>query len=373
MRAFKKEIIAMILAGGQGSRLKELTYDTAKPAVPFGGKFRIIDFTLSNCSNSEIDTVGILTQYEPYVLNTHIGIGSPWDLDRQHGGVKILPPYFNRDGGRWYKGTANAIYENISFINRYDPEYVLILSGDHIYNMDYSKMLDFHKRKKAELTIAVKDVLLEEASRFGILSADSNKKIFDFSEKPTEPKSTLASMGIYIFNWKLLRDILLEDEKNTNSNNDFGKNIIPKLVEENADVFAYQFDGYWRDVGTVESLWEANMDLINTGEKIDLYNPLWKVYSTYPMSPPQYISESATVESSMINDGCIIEGTVKRSIISTNVKIGKNSSVIESVVMPDAVIEDGVNLFRTIVMSDSIISTSRKKSSENSEIIIVSK
>lgn len=371
MRKFKKEIMAMILAGGQGSRLNELTHNIAKPAVPFGGKYRIIDFALSNCANSEIDTVGILTQYEPYVLNSHIGIGSPWDLDRQHGGVRVLPPYYNRSGGRWYKGTANAIFENISFIDRYEPEYVLLLSGDHIYNMDYAKMLAFHKKKKAEVTIAVKSVTMEEATRFGILSSDESDRIYDFEEKPQNPKSTMASMGIYIFNWPLLREALIEDENNPESKNDFGKNIIPKLVEENADVFSYEYSGYWRDVGTVESLWEANMDLLNRESDLDLFNPKWKIYSANTISPPQYIAPEANVERSIVNDGCIIKGNVKNSIISTKVKIGANSVIESSVIMPDAVIEEGVHLYKTIVMSGVTVKDNTVVKGNEKEVILV--
>lgn len=371
MRKFKKEIMAMILAGGQGSRLKEITHKIAKPAVPFGGKYRIIDFALSNCANSEIDTVGILTQYEPYVLNSHIGIGSPWDLDRQHGGVRVLPPYYNRSGGRWYKGTANAIFENISFIDRYEPEYVLLLSGDHIYNMDYAKMLAFHKKKKAEVTIAVKSVTMEEATRFGILSSDESDRIYDFEEKPQNPKSTMASMGIYIFNWPLLREALIEDENTPESKNDFGKNIIPKLVEDNADVFSYEYSGYWRDVGTVESLWEANMDLLNRESDLDLFNPKWKIYSANTISPPQYIAPEANVERSIVNDGCIIKGNVKNSIISTKVKIGANSVIESSVIMPDAVIEEGVHLYKTIVMSGVTVKDNTVVKGNEKEVILV--
>ncbi|MBI9011675.1 MAG: glucose-1-phosphate adenylyltransferase [Clostridiales bacterium] len=369
---FRKEMIGMILAGGQGSRLKEMTHHNAKPAVPFGGKYRIIDFALSNCANSEIDTVGILTQYEPYVLNSHIGIGSPWDLDRQHGGVRVLPPYHNLSGGRWYKGTANAIYENISFIDRYEPKYVLILSGDHIYNMDYSKMLAYHKKKKAEVTIAVKRVSIEEATRFGILSADETGRIYDFSEKPTEPKTTTASMGIYIFDWKLLRESLIEDEKDDVSDNDFGGNIIPNLLNDNADLFAYEYEGYWRDVGTVESLWEANMDLLDQESELDLFNSDWRVYSANTISPPQFIAPTANVESSIINDGCIIEGNVKKSIISTKVKIGKNSTITESVIMPDAIIEEDVVLYKTIVLNDVVVKANTVVEGSEGNIIIVS-
>jgi glucose-1-phosphate adenylyltransferase len=371
MRRFKKEMIGMILAGGQGSRLKEITRRIAKPAVPFGGKYRIIDFALSNCANSEIDTVGILTQYEPYILNTHVGIGSPWDLDRQHGGVRVLPPYYNQSGGRWYKGTANAIYENLQFIERYEPEYVLILSGDHIYNMDYAKMLAFHKQKKAEVTIAVKGVTMEEATRFGILSADDNGKIYDFSEKPAQPKSTNASMGIYIFNWQLLKEALIDDENDENSSNDFGKNIIPKLLNDNADIFAYEFDGYWRDVGTVESLWEANMDLLDRSSDLDLFSDVWRVYSANTISPPQFIAPTANVEESIVNDGCIIEGNVRKSIISTQVKIGKDANITESVVMPNAVIEEDVVLHKTIVMSGAVVKVNTVVEGSTGNIIIV--
>lgn len=371
MRQYKKEIIAMILAGGQGSRLKELTHNIAKPAVPFGGKYRIIDFALSNCANSQIDTVGILTQYEPYVLNTHIGIGSPWDLDRQHGGVRVLPPYSNMEGGRWYRNTANAIYENISFVDRYNPEYVLILSGDHIYNMDYSLMLDAHKKKKAEVTIAVQPVSIEEASRFGILSSDENDRIFDFEEKPANPKSTNASMGIYIFNWQLLRETLIEDENREGSSNDFGKNIIPKLIADNADVFSYEFKGYWRDVGTVESLWQANMDLLSSEPALDLFNPRWKVYSANTISPPQFIGPNANVESSSVNDGCVIKGSVKKSLISTKVIIEENTSVIETVIMPDAVIEEGVTLYKTIVAPGVTVKANTTIEGSDDNIIIV--
>lgn len=371
MRRFKKEMMAMILAGGQGSRLKELTHHIAKPAVPFGGKYRIIDFALSNCANSQIDTVGILTQYEPYVLNAHVGIGSPWDLDRQHGGVRILPPYFNRSGGRWYKGTANAIYENISFIDRYDPDFVLILSGDHIYNMNYEKMLAFHKEKNAEVTIAVKRVAQEEASRFGILSADDNDKIYDFEEKPSQPKTTTASMGIYIFNWDLLKEALMDDEGDETSSNDFGKNIIPKLLGDNANLYAYEFDGYWRDVGTVESLWEANMDLLTRPAPLDMYNPAWKVYSVNTISPPQYIGPEAVVEQSIVNDGCKILGHIKHSIISTKVEVGANSLVESSVVMPDVVIEEGVVIKNAIVLNGATIKDNTVVEGTKDHIIIV--
>jgi len=355
MRQRKKEMIAMILAGGQGSRLKQLTKKVAKPAVPFGGKFRIIDFTLSNCSNSGIDTVGILTQYEPYELNNHIGIGTPWDLDRQHGGVKILPPYTTSEGGRWYKGTANAIFENINFIDYYSPKYVLLLSGDHIYNMDYSEMLSRHKESEAELTVAVKEVPWDEASRFGILAADENDIIYEFAEKPAEPKSNLASMGIYIFNWDVLREKLISDENNPESANDFGKNIIPQMVSNNERIAAYRFNAYWKDVGTVNSLWEANMDLLQDDCELDLHNNDWRNYSVNTISPAQYISSTGVVENSLINDGCIVEGHVINSVISPRVEIGKNSRIKNSVIMPNAIIEENVSLSKAIVMSGAIV------------------
>lgn len=298
----KEEIVAMILAGGQGTRLGTLTKENAKPAVPFGGKYRIIDFTLSNCSNSGISTVGILTQYQPLSLNSHIGIGVPWDLDRTNGGVTLLPPYQTKDGGDWYKGTANAIYQNINFIDEYDPEYVLVLSGDHIYKMDYSNMLEYHKEKNADVTIAVIEVPLEEASRFGIMNAKEDGRIYEFEEKPKQPKSNLASMGIYIFNWKLLKEFLKNDENDINSNNDFGKNIIPNMLNSNKKLYAYSFKGYWKDVGTIESYWEANMDLINDAVDLDLYGD-WKIYSVNPVRPPQYVSEEAVINNSLITEG----------------------------------------------------------------------
>ncbi|OPJ57059.1 glucose-1-phosphate adenylyltransferase [Alkalithermobacter paradoxus] len=366
----KKEIIAMLLAGGQGSRLNELTKKIAKPAVPFGGKYRIIDFTLSNCSNSGINTVGVLTQYQPLELNSHIGIGSAWDLDRKNGGVSILPPYTCTDGGRWYKGTANAIYENIEFVERYDPEYVLILSGDHIYKMDYSLMLEHHKNKGSDATIAVIEVPLEEASRFGIMNVDSEGKIVEFEEKPQNPKSNLASMGIYIFNWKVLKQYLIEDEKDKSSSNDFGKNIIPKMLKSGVDLHTYVFDGYWKDVGTVDSLWEANMDLLKEDNKLDLYNPNWKIYSNNPMNPPHYISKTGSVKSSLLNEGCIIHGEVKNSVLFPGTYIGKNSKVIDSVIMPGAKIEDNVVIKKAIVMSNARVKCGSIIANENNINVI---
>ncbi len=353
----KKEIVAMILAGGQGSRLGVLTKKLAKPAVPFGGKYRIIDFPLSNCSNSGIYTVGVLTQYKPLELNTHIGIGSPWDLDRRDGGVSILPPYQEEKGGKWYKGTANAIYQNIEYVDRYNPEYILILSGDHIYKMDYDEMLNFHKKKNADATIAVIDVDISEASRFGIMNTREDLSIYQFEEKPEKPKSTKASMGIYIFNWKTLKKFLIIDENDELSDNDFGKNIIPKMLERNMDLFAYPFKGYWKDVGTIRSLWEANMDLLNMNNELNLYDDNWKIYSENIARPAQYIGNSSEVNESLVVEGCIIEGDVEHSVIFQGVKIGKNSIIKNSVIMNNTIIEDNVIINKAIIGSNAKIST----------------
>ena len=317
----KKEWIAMLLAGGQGSRLYALTRDIAKPAVPFGGKYRIIDFPLSNCVNSGIDTVGVLTQYQPLQLNEYLGNGQPWDLDRIHGGVYVLPPYQKIANSDWYTGTANAIYQNINFINRDAPEYVVILSGDHIYKMDYSKMLEFHKEKQADCTIAVMEVPWEEASRFGIMACDEDKKIYEFAEKPKEPKSNLASMGIYIFTWSKLKKYLEEDEANPESENDFGKNVIPAMLQNGERMYAYAFQGYWKDVGTIDSLWEANMDLLDPNVPLDLYDDAWKIYARNPVMPPQYVAEGAVTQNSMISEGCIVEGDVDFSILFAGVTV----------------------------------------------------
>ncbi|MGN0593524.1 MAG: glucose-1-phosphate adenylyltransferase [Hominimerdicola sp.] len=351
----KKECVAMLLAGGQGSRLYALTQDVAKPAVPFGAKYRIIDFPLSNCINSGIDTVGVLTQYQPFVLNEYIGNGQPWDLDRLHGGVHVLPPYQKASGADWYSGTANAIYQNLSFIDRYDPEYVIILSGDHIYKMDYSKMLSFHKEKDAACTIAVLDVSLEEASRFGIMIAKEDGEIYDFEEKPKKPKSTLASMGIYIFNYSKLKKYLIENENDKEATKDFGNNIIPALLENKERVFAYRFDGYWKDVGTIESLWEANMDLINPNIPIDLYDPSWKIYSRNPILPPQTIGPNAHIQNSMATEGCVINGTVEFSMIAEGVTIEEGAAVYDSILMPGAVIKKGAKIEYAIIGENTVI------------------
>lgn len=351
----KKEIVAMILAGGQGSRLGVLTKKLAKPAVPFGGKYRIIDFPLSNCSNSGIYTVGVLTQYKPLELNSHIGIGAPWDLDRRDGGVSILPPYQEEKGGKWYKGTANAIYQNIEYIDRYDPEYTLILSGDHIYKMNYDSMLEFHKEKGADATIAVIDVPIEEASRFGIMNTKEDLSIYEFEEKPSNPKSTKASMGIYIFNWSTLKKFLIMDENDETSNNDFGKNIIPKMLNANMKLVAYPFKGYWKDVGTIRSLWEANMDLLNMDNELNLYDNSWKIYSENIVMPAQYIGKNSEVNESLVAEGCIIEGDVDHSVIFQGVKIGKNSIVKNSVIMNDTIVEENVIINKAIIGSKAII------------------
>lgn len=351
----KKEMIAMILAGGQGSRLGVLTKKLAKPAVPFGGKYRIIDFALSNCSNSGIHTVGVLTQYKPLELNSHIGIGSPWDLDRRGGGVFILPPYQEEKGGDWYKGTANAIYQNIAFIDNYDPEYVLVLSGDHIYKMDYEKMLDFHKKNAADATVAVINVTLKEATRFGILNTNDDGSIYEFEEKPKEPKSTNASMGVYIFNWKVLKKFLKEDEADKDSQNDFGKNIIPKMLADGRRMFAYEFKGYWKDVGTIDSLWEANMDLLKDDNGLDLYDNDSRIYSVNPVRPAQYIGSEADVKSSLVVEGCVIHGTVKNSVLFQGVYVGKNTVIKDSVIMPDARIGDNVTIDKAIIGSRAVI------------------
>ena len=351
----KKEWIAMLLAGGQGSRLYALTRNLAKPAVPFGGKYRIIDFPLSNCVNSGIDTVGVLTQYQPLVLNDYLGNGEPWDLDRSNGGVHVLPPYQKSSGSDWYRGTANAIYQNINVIDRYQPEYVAILSGDHIYKMDYSKMLRVHKEKGADCTIAVLDVPLEEASRFGIMSADEEGTIYDFEEKPKEPKSTLASMGVYIFSWECLRRYLTEDEADPKSSNDFGKNIIPKMLAAGQKMVAYPFDGYWKDVGTIDSLWEANMDLLNPNVPLVLGDADWKIYSRNPVMTPHFVHPGATVQNSMITEGCEVAGVIDFSVLFAGVTVQQGAIVRDSIVMPGAVIEEGAVVEYAIIGENAVI------------------
>ena len=345
----KKECVAMLLAGGQGSRLYALTRKTAKPAVSFGGKYRIIDFTLSNCVNSGIDTVGVLTQYQPLVLNEYIGNGQPWDLDRVYGGVKILPPYQGQKSADWYKGTANAIYQNLGFLDRYDTDYVLILSGDHIYKMDYSKMLEYHKSKGADCTIAVIDVPLKEASRFGIMSTYDDGSIYKFTEKPKEPDSTKASMGIYIFSRQKLHEYLEADEADKSSSNDFGKNVIPAMLAAGEKMYAYPFEGYWKDVGTISSLWEANMDLLGSDPVLDLNDDEWRIYSRHTAEGPQFVGPNAKIENCYITEGCEINGEVKNCIIGAGVKVMEGACVSDSVLMGDSVIEKGATVRRAII------------------------
>lgn len=351
----KKECVAMLLAGGQGSRLYALTQNVAKPAVPYGGKFRIIDFPLSNCINSGIDTVGVLTQYQPLVLNDYIGNGQAWNLDRFNGGVHVLPPYQSFTGSRWYEGTADAIYQNLSFIDRYDPQYVVILSGDHIYKMDYAKMLDFHKEKGSSCTIAVIDVELSEASRFGIMFADDNDAVYDFVEKPKEPKSTLASMGIYIFDYPVLKKYLIENAMDETATKDFGKNIIPALLENKEPIYAYRFDGYWKDVGTIDSLWEANMDLLSPTVSLDLYDPNWKIFSNNDSRAPHVIGANAKVQNSMVTTGCVIDGELEFSILSGGCTVEKGAVVTSSILMPGAVVKSGAVVEYAIVGENSVI------------------
>ena len=351
----KKEWIAMLLAGGQGSRLYALTRNVAKPAVPFGGKYRIIDFPLSNCVNSGIDTVGVLTQYQPLELNDYIGNGEPWDLDRVNGGVHILSPYQKIRGTEWYKNTANAIYQNINFIDRYDPEYVVVLSGDHIYKMDYSKMLAYHKEKEAACTIAMLEVPWEEAPRFGLMMVNEDGAITEFEEKPKHPRSNKASMGVYMFTWEKLRQYLLDDEANEASGNDFGHDLIPAMHEAHERLFAFPFDGYWKDVGTIDSLWEANLDLLNPNVDLDLSDPDWKIYSRNPVAPPHYVSPDATVQNSLISEGGLIEGSVDFSVLFANVSIEKGAVVRDSILMPGTVVKKGAVVQYAIVAENAVI------------------
>ena len=355
----KKEMIAMLLAGGQGSRLYTLTEKTAKPAVPFGGKYRIIDFALSNCINSGIDTVGVLTQYQPLVLNEYIGNGSPWDLDRTFGGVKILPPYQGKKSD-WYKGTANAIYQNLNFVERYDPEYVVVLSGDHIYKMDYSKMLEYHKAHNADCTVAVIDVTLEEAKRFGIMTLNENSQIVEFHEKPAQPNSTKASMGIYIFNTDKMKKYLTQDEEDPNSSNDFGKNIIPTMLAAGEKLFAYPFSGYWKDVGTIDSLWSANMDLLGESPVFNITDRTWKIYSRPSAEPPQFISEDSIIKNSIITEGCLIYGTVINSILFGSVVVERGAVVKDSIILDDCLIDSGAQVDYSIIDNNTKIGASAK-------------
>jgi glucose-1-phosphate adenylyltransferase len=351
----QKECVAMILAGGQGSRLGVLTKTVAKPAVPFGGKYRLIDFTLSNCYNSGLDTVGVLTQYQPLELHSYIGIGSPWDLDRNDGGVYLLPPFVQARGGEWYKGTANAIYQNASFIDQFTPEYLLVLSGDHIYRMDYSLMLDAHKQTGADATIAVIEVPWKEASRFGIMHTDADGRIVEFAEKPKKPKNNLASMGVYIFSWAKLKKYLAEDDRSYGSEHDFGKNVIPAMLNNGEKMMAYAFKGYWKDVGTVESLWEANMDLLSDKPELDLYDPDWKIYSVNPTSPPHLVASSGKIKKSLVSVGCLIFGEVENSILFSGIHVGPGAVIKDSVVMPGVRIGAGAYIEKAIIGPQAVI------------------
>ena len=345
----KKEIIGLLLAGGQGSRLGVLTKNVAKPAVLYGGKYRIIDFSLSNCTNSGIDTVGVFTQYQPLKLNAHIGIGKPWDMDRIDGGVTILSPYLKAEMGEWFKGTANAVFQNIHYIDKYSPQYVVILSGDHIYKMDYSKMLDFHKENNADATISVINVPYEEASRYGIMNCYENGKIYEFEEKPKQPKSTLASMGVYIFNWPVLREYLIKDDAMQDSENDFGKNIIPAMLQDGKSMWAYQFKDYWRDVGTIQAFWESNMDLVSRVPEFNLYDPEWRIYTPNPVKPAHYIGTDACVKKSMIAEGCMVHGTVINSILFPGSIVEKGAVVENSIVMSNSRVCENSRLDRCIL------------------------
>lgn len=358
----KTEMLAMILAGGQGTRLGKLTKNLAKPAVPFGGRYRIIDFTLSNCANSNIRNVGVVTQYQPLALNAHIGNGASWGIDGINSGVTILQPYSSSDGEKWFEGTAHAIYQNIAYIDQMDPQYVLILSGDHIYKMDYDLMLQAHKENNASLTVAVIEVPIEEASRFGIMNTDANDRIIEFEEKPAEPKNNLASMGIYIFNWGRLRSLLVNSYSKDDQMLDFGKHVIPAYLDSGENVFAYRFNGYWKDVGTIDSLWEANMEFIHLDNELDISDRSWRIYSKNWITPPHFLTESADVKDSLVNDGCYVAGKVSHSILSSEVQVKEGSVIEESFIMPGAMIGKNVTIKRAIVGEHAIIG-------DNAEII----
>lgn len=373
----KKECVAMLLAGGQGSRLGSLTRNIAKPAVPFGGKYRIIDFSLSNCANSNIDTVGVLTQYKPFVLNSYIGAGAAWDLDRAFGGVNILPPYMGETEGSWYKGTANAIYQNINFINYYDPDYVLIISGDHIYKMNYAALIDYHKEKEAEVTISTLEVPWKEAPRFGILSVDEDYRITKFQEKPPYPASNLASMGVYLFNWPILKEALFEDELDEGSEHDFGKNVIPRLLNKGRRLYAYSFQGYWKDVGTIESYYEANMEVLRSKDCIDIFDSEFRVFSNDIVQTPHYVGAEAKIENSLISNGCVVLGEVYNSILAPGVYVGEASQIRDSIIFhhakigADSYIERAIIGEKTEIQSHCIIRAKDKNSSDLSEITVV--
>ncbi|ALC90300.1 glucose-1-phosphate adenylyltransferase [Bacillus sp. FJAT-18017] len=368
----KKRMVAMLLAGGQGSRLNSLTKELAKPGVPFGGKYRIIDFPLSNCTNSGVYTVGVLTQYQPLVLNSYIGIGSAWDLDRMDGGVTVLPPYSVSSEVKWYDGTASAIFQNLNYLRQYDPEYVLILSGDHIYKMNYELMLDHHIENNADVTISVIEVPWDEASRFGIMNTNEDLSIVEFDEKPKNPKSNLASMGIYIFNWKVLEEYLNRDDENPESSHDFGKDIIPLLLRDEKKLVAYPFKGYWKDVGTVQSLWEANMDLLDETSELNLFDHSWRIYSVNPNQPPQYICPEARLTESLVNEGCVIEGEVVKTVVFQGVSIKEGALVKESVIMPDAVIGSGSVIEKAIVSPGISIPEGAVIKGSDGEVVLIS-
>ena len=345
----KKKCVAMLLAGGQGSRLSVLTKFRAKPAVPYGGKYKIIDFPLSNCTQSGIDTVGVLTQYEPLELNAYIGTGAPWDLDGMSGGAFVLPPYMTGERGEWYSGTANAIFQNIYFIDRYNPDYILVLSGDHIYKMDYSKMINAHREHQADATIAVIQVPKEEASRFGIMNTDDEYRILDFEEKPKHPKSNMASMGVYVFSWPKLKEYLIRDSKNKESSNDFGKNIIPDMLRAGEKLYVYPFEGYWKDVGTLQSLWEANMELLGENPALDLFDPSWRIFSRNPNKPPHFVSDRASISNCIVSEGCYIYGTVKNSVLFPGVIVEEGAVVEDSIVMQETTIGTGTTVNKAII------------------------
>ncbi|WP_054251909.1 glucose-1-phosphate adenylyltransferase [Neofamilia massiliensis] len=365
----KKKMVALLLAGGQGSRLKLLTKDIAKPAVAFGGKYRIIDFALSNATNSDISDIAILTQYKPFELNSHLGIGAPWDFDTNAGGLVKLSPFASESGGRWFTGTANAIYENIDSIDLMNPEYVLILSGDHIYKMNYKKMLNYHIENKSDCTIAAIEVPMDEASRFGILNTDENNMVYEFEEKPEHPKNNQASMGIYIFKWDKLKEYLIEDENDKTSANDFGKNIIPKMLKAGERLFAFNFKGYWKDVGTVRSYWESNLDLLDEDNNLDIFDRSWRIYTNNLNLPPQYIAPSAYVDQAMINEGCFVAGRVENSVLFSNVTIEEGAQVKNSVLLSNSVIKSGAKVYNAIIMEDVIIEKDRIVGSENDDLV----
>lgn len=367
----KKQCVAMLLAGGQGSRLGILTRRTAKPAIPFGGKYRIIDFPVSNCTNSGIDVVGVLTQYRPLELNAYLGSGTPWDLDLNNGGIFVLPPYSTGKDGEWYKGTANSIYQNMEFIEQYNPDYVLVLSGDHIYKMDYAAMLNYHIKEEAAVTIAVRQVPWEETNRFGIMNTDENGVITEFEEKPANAKSNNASMGVYVFTWEKMRSYLIEDENNPKSSNDFGKNIIPNMLSANEKLVAYSFNGYWKDVGTIESLWEANMDLLEDPAPIDLHDRRWRIYARNVGLPPHYVGKKGEVINSLITEGGIVNGKVTNSILSGGVEIEEGAEVIDSVLMPNAVVKKGAVVRRAIIGEHAVVSEDAQVGEKTGDIAVV--